>query len=99
MNAFTDSSTRKAVVVLGVEVKSGATGGLDAEYQVGVWGMKTRNRMRLLRIGVADSRGEYALAYLFVHMYGASMSRIGGEIVLLLMDRCVLARLIVFMAR
>lgn len=60
VNAFSDPSIRKAIVVLGVEVKSGASGGLDAEYQVGVWGMKTLNLIRSLRKSTAAS-GEYAI--------------------------------------
>lgn len=61
VNAFTDSSIRTAIVVLGVEVKSGASGALDAEYQVGVWGMKTLSLMRSLRKSTAAASGEYAI--------------------------------------
>ncbi|KAL0639422.1 hypothetical protein Q9L58_001450 [Maublancomyces gigas] len=60
VNAFSDSSIRKAIVILGVEVKSGASGGLDAEYQVGVWGMKTLNLMRSLRMSTTGS-GDYVI--------------------------------------
>lgn len=50
LNAFTDPTIRESIVVLGVEVKSagGVGGEMEAEYQVGVWGMKTLNLTRSL---------------------------------------------------
>lgn len=52
VNAFSDTIIRDNIVILGVEVKSAAAGGMEAEYQIGVWGMKTLNLMRALRGGV-----------------------------------------------
>lgn len=46
LNAFNDTVIRNTIVVVGVEVKAAQTGILDAEYQLGVWGMKTLDRMR-----------------------------------------------------
>lgn len=46
LNAFNDTVIRNTIVVVAVEVKSAQTGILDAEYQLGVWGMKTLDRMR-----------------------------------------------------
>ncbi|KAL0633283.1 hypothetical protein Q9L58_007836 [Maublancomyces gigas] len=52
VNAFSDTIIRDNIVVLGVEVKSAAASSMEAEYQIGVWGMKTLNLMRWLSGGV-----------------------------------------------
>lgn len=54
MNAFNDPSIDDNVVILGVAVKPasrgrGGGGDIEAEYQVGVWGMKTLSLTRDLK--------------------------------------------------
>lgn len=69
LNAFSDSSLDGTIVILGAEVKSpgGSGGGAEAEYQVGVWGMKTINLTKDLAQGDSYPRCEYALS---VSVYG-----------------------------
>lgn len=62
VNAFNDTIIHDAIVVLGVEVKSGVAGVMEAEYQVGVWGMKTLNLIRSYRGAPAPAKCEYALS-------------------------------------
>lgn len=61
VNAFNDTIIHDAIVVLGVEVKSGVAGVMEAEYQVGVWGMKTLNLIRSHHGAPAPGKCEYAL--------------------------------------
>lgn len=61
VNAFSDASIRKAIVILGVAVKSGISGGMDTEYQLGVWGMKTLHLMRSLRKSSSPRSREYVI--------------------------------------
>lgn len=53
VNAFADTLLAGTVVALAVEVKAtgGAGGEMEAEYQLGVWGMKTLNLMKRLAPG------------------------------------------------
>ncbi|KAL0630770.1 hypothetical protein Q9L58_010385 [Maublancomyces gigas] len=60
LNAFNDTVIRNTIVVVGVEVKAAQTGILDAEYQLGVWGMKTLDRMRCFS-GVLAGRTQLAI--------------------------------------
>lgn len=57
LNPFIDSSLEATIIVLGVEVKptGGAGGEMEAEYQLGAWGMKTLNVMRALSQGSEEN--------------------------------------------
>lgn len=61
VNAFNDTIIHDAIVVLGVEVKSGVAGVMEAEYQVGVWGMKTLNLIRSHHGAPEPGKCEFAL--------------------------------------
>lgn len=61
VNAFNDTIIHDTIVVLGVEVKSGIAGVMEAEYQVGVWGMKTLNLIRSHHGAPAPGKCEYAI--------------------------------------
>lgn len=58
---LSDASIHKAIVILGVAVKSSIGGGMDAEYQLGVWGMRALHLMRSLRKSSSLRSREYVI--------------------------------------
>lgn len=84
VNAFNNTILQDAIVILGVEVKStGDSGGeMEAEYQVGVWGMKTLNLTRRLRdlSSLGPLRCDYALSLSVCgHVWSLHVSYWHGE--------------------
>lgn len=57
LNAFTNPGLDATIIILGIEVKpSGGTGGeMEAEYQLGAWGMKTLNLTKALSQSSRDT--------------------------------------------